>query len=116
MKNKITSPRRELFKKIPSIDELCQILDVDSILYPHNIIKQTLRKTLSIIRKDIESAKLVKNIRKTVIDRAKINVQNVTSFNLRPIINGTGIVLHTGLGRSPLSKKIVLLQLILKIY
>ena len=108
MKNKITSPRRELFKKIPSIDELCQILDVDSILYPHNIIKQTLRKTLSTIRKDIESAKLVKNIRKTVIDRAKINVQNVTSFNLRPIINGTGIVLHTGLGRSPLSKKIVL--------
>jgi len=108
MKNKITSPRRELFKRIPSIDELYQILDINSISYPHNIIKQTLRRTLSAIRRDIESDKIVKNIRKTVINRAKKDVENVISFNLRPIINGTGIVLHTGLGRSPLSKKIVL--------
>ena len=95
MKNKTTSPRRELFKKIPSIDELYQILDINTISYPHNIIKQTLRKTLSTIRKDIKSAKIVKNIRETVIDRAKKDVGDVTSFNLRPIINGTGIVLHT---------------------
>ena len=107
MKNKNASTRGELFKKIPSISELCQILDIDSISYPQNIIKQTLRKTLSAIRKDIEAEKITENIKDIVIDRAKKDIISITSFNLGSVINGTGIVLHTGLGRSPLSKKIV---------
>jgi len=108
MKNKNASTRGELFKKIPSISELCQILDIDSISYPQNIIKQTLRKTLSAIRKDIEAEKITENIKEIVVDRAKKDIISITSFNLGSVINGTGIVLHTGLGRSPLSKKIVL--------
>ena len=108
MKNNNSSTRRELFKKIPSINDLCEILDISSISYPQNIIKQTLRKTLLFIRKDIQSGNIDGNIKKIVIDRAKKDIIKITSFNLASVINGTGIVLHTGLGRSPLSKKIVL--------
>ena len=108
MKNKNTSTRRELFKEIPSIDELCQILDIISIPYPQKNIKYIIRKTLAAIRRDVESGKINKDIRSIVIERAKRDVQNGTAFNLQSIINGTGIVLHTGLGRAPLSKKIIL--------
>ena len=82
MNNKITSPRRELFKNLPSIDELCQILDIDNISYPQNIIKNTLRRTLSSIRGDIKSGKIDKNIKTIAIDRAKENVNQLISFNL----------------------------------
>ena len=107
MSSKKTSSCKVLFKELPSIDELYQILDVDNILYPRNIIKNELRKTLSKMRKDIESGKINSNIEKETINRVKNNIDSLTSFKLNRVINGTGIVLHTGLGRSPLSKDLL---------
>ena len=108
MSKKISNTCRVLFKDLPSIDELYQILDIKSTPYPRDIIKKTLRSTLTSIRKDIQSGKIDKNIKQLSIDKAKKELEKLLSFNLNSIINGTGIVLHTGLGRSPLSKKIVM--------
>ena len=105
MSEKNSNTRRVLFKDLPSIDELYQILDIKSAPYPRSIIKKTLRSTLTSIRKDIQSGKIDKNIKQVSIDKAKEKIDKLLSFNLNSIINGTGIVLHTGLGRSPLSKK-----------
>ena len=108
MSNKNSNTRRVLFKDLPSIDELYQALDIKSISYPRDIIKKTFRSTLASIRKDIELGKIDKDIRQISIDRAREKLDKLLSFNLNNIINGTGIVLHTGLGRSPLSKKIAI--------
>ena len=108
MNNKKSSSCKALFQKLPSIDELYVSLDVESLSYPRNIIKKRLRQTLAAIRKDIELGKIKKNIKQTAINKAKDDIAQLVSFNLKNVINGTGIVLHTGLGRSPLSKKIVL--------
>ena len=108
MNDKKSSSCKALFQKIPSIDELYISLDVESLSYPRNIIKKRLRQTLAAIRKDIELGKIKKNIKQTAINKAKDDIAQLVSFNLKNVINGTGIVLHTGLGRSPLSKKIVL--------
>ena len=108
MSNKRTSSCKGLFKKLPSIDELYQILDINKIRYPRNIIKAELRRTLRSVRKDIELKKIDSNIKEETIIRAKRSIKVLTSFKLNRVINGTGIVLHTGLGRSPLSKEILL--------
>ena len=108
MSKKQVDARRALFKDLPSVDELYQILDIRNISYPRNIIKNTLRQVFSRIRKDIESGEINKDIRQISINRAINEIDNLISFNLTNVINGTGIVLHTGLGRAPLSKEIVL--------
>ena len=108
MSKKNSNTRRVLFKDLPSVDELYQALDIKSISYPRDIIKKTFLSTLASIRKDIELGKIDKDIRQVSIDRAREKLDKLLSFNLNNIINGTGIVLHTGLGRSPLSKKIVI--------
>ena len=108
MSNKKASSCKGLFKKLPSIDELYQVLDIKKIQYPRNIIKTELRKILRSVRKDIELKKINSNIKEETISRAKRSIKILTSFKLNRVINGTGIVLHTGLGRSPLSKKILL--------
>ena len=71
MSKKNSNTRRVLFKDLPSIDELYQILDIKSVLYPRSIIKNTLRSTLTSIRKDIQSGKIDKNIKQVSIDKAK---------------------------------------------
>ena len=108
MNDKKSSSCKALFQKLPSIDELYVSLDVESLSYPRNIIKKRLRQTLAAIRKDIQLGKIKKNVKQTAINKAKDDIAQLVSFNLKNVINGTGIVLHTGLGRSPLSKKIVL--------
>tara|TARA_A100001011_G_C14320793_1_gene850529 strand:- start:5251 stop:6654 length:1404 start_codon:yes stop_codon:yes gene_type:complete len=107
MSKKESNACKALLKDVPSIDELYRILNIKSIQYPREIIKKILRKTLNLIRKDIQSGIIEKNIRKISIDRTREKLNKIVSFNLNNIINGTGIVLHTGLGRAPLSKKIV---------
>tara|TARA_Y100000768_G_scaffold341048_1_gene285296 strand:- start:3209 stop:4612 length:1404 start_codon:yes stop_codon:yes gene_type:complete len=99
---------RALFKEIPSIDDLYQALDIKNTSYPRSEIKSLFRKKLSEIRKDIESEKLNSNIRQVSIDIIKTELAKLTSFNLSSVINGTGIVLHTGLGRAPISKDLLL--------
>ena len=64
MSNKKASSCKGLFKKLPSIDELYQILDIKKNQYPRNIIKTELRKTLRSVRKDIELKKLIQILKK----------------------------------------------------
>ena len=108
MSNEKSSSCKVLFKELPSIDELYQVLDIESIEYPRNIIKRELRKVLNSIRKDIELGKIKSKVKQETHNLALNNIQKLVSFNLNSVINGTGIVLHTGLGRAPLSKKIFL--------
>ncbi len=108
MSKKQIDARRALFKDLPSVDELYQVLDIENISYPRSIIKNKLRSILSIIRKDIQLGEINDNIKKTTISRAEKEIIDLTSFKLNNVINGTGIVLHTGLGRAPLSKEVVL--------
>ena len=86
MSNKKTSSCKGLFKKIPSIDELYQILDIEKIQYPRNIIKAELRKTLRSIRKDIELKKINSNIKEETIIRSKRNIKVLTFQLLTTIL------------------------------
>ncbi len=105
MNNKSKNNAREVLRNIPSIDEILSEFHLD---IPINFFKLHVNKILSNIRKDILDGKKIKNIRKYTLD--KINKEyNVFSKNsLQSVINGTGIILHTGLGRAPISKEILI--------
>ena len=96
----------ELLKEIPSIDELCKILEIEKYPFPTEILKKELKKTVASIRKKIIANEIVNNIKKIVLDKSKECLIKNTSFGIDKVINGTGIVLHTGFGRAPISKEI----------
>ena len=105
MKNK--NNVREAFQKIPSVDEiLFKIKDKESI--PGHLLKTKVRELLKKLRQDIHNQKIPKNIPKYISTKVEKIITTNKSSSLKSVINGTGIILNTGLGRAPISKDIIL--------
>ncbi len=86
------------FADLPSIDALLQ--QVAKIDLPHNLKKIQARELLHRMREKLKTGKTIDSnvLHKTFVSRLE-QIANP----LRQVINGTGVVIHTNLGRSPLS-------------
>lgn len=105
--------KRELFSMLPSIDEV--LLDpkicilCDSI--PRALVLESIREVVDIYRKrivalgDDEVEDFVMEDSK-IIDESIDLAKNKYELSLKKVINATGIVIHTNLGRSLLSEDI----------
>ena len=96
---------RETLQKIPSVDDILNKYPID---VPKSFLKNHINNVLNQIRSDIRNNRKNKNINNYIDKRIKKMIDKITSNSLRQIINGTGIILHTGLGRAPISKEIIL--------
>ena len=96
---------REVLKNIPSVDE---ILYEFQYSIPVKYFKYYINKVLIEVRQELIDGKKIKNIRGYTMN--KINdINNALKMNsLKSVINATGIILHTGLGRAPISKEILI--------
>jgi L-seryl-tRNA(Ser) seleniumtransferase len=98
---------QEALQKLPSVDEVLQNYNGTLIGAPHKLIVKTVRSIIQKHRKSILSGENINNLPQSTYDAAEKELTQLCTFNLNPVINGTGIVLHTGLGRSPISKEIL---------
>ncbi|MBT4034770.1 MAG: L-seryl-tRNA(Sec) selenium transferase [Candidatus Marinimicrobia bacterium] len=97
------SPAKSInLSELPSVDALLQ--SVADIELPHNLKKNEARTLLDDIRelaskgKAAPQGQVESNYRKKLLKIAN---------SLRNVINGTGVVIHTNLGRSPLSAQML---------
>jgi L-seryl-tRNA(Ser) seleniumtransferase len=110
MKN---TDKKALFKKIPAVDRL---LDTPRIIeasaeYPRSLILRAIHQILDELRKDLaeggetREASLLKI--ETISDKVVGRIGLLSQSSLRPVINATGIIVHTNLGRSILAEKVL---------
>lgn len=71
----------------------------------HSYIKGAINESLELLRNRILSRNTVKVDLSEILYEILQKLENRTSPNLKRVINGTGIVLHTNLGRAVLSEK-----------
>jgi L-seryl-tRNA(Ser) seleniumtransferase len=92
--------KNEQLRKLPGIDSLLEELQLKNLCdkYSQELVTYCARKTLNEARNDI------KNIptKETLISDIIKAISKVVDGQLKPVINATGIVLHTNLGRAPL--------------
>ena len=103
---------REILSKLPSVDEVLGNKNISEILneYPRNLVLECIRETIDLKRKFILSKKDdLSNIDinfASIVDDSISRVRIKYELSLKKVINGTGVVIHTNLGRSLLSESI----------
>ena len=90
---------------IPSVSQIMQLVE-NKDYHNKRYIKLIIKEELNIIRK-IASSKTITLNRNQSIKDILSKIALLSQSSIRPVINATGIVLHTGLGRAPQGKKII---------
>ena len=86
-------------KDIPSVNKVILELKKDVEIH-ESYLKKIIQKEIEIVRGKIRNGKINKSSA-SLLDEIKKKVLARSSLNMVNIINGTGIVLHTGFGRAP---------------
>lgn len=107
------SKNKNLYTLIPKVDELLENANIQELLnsMPRKIVVDSIREEIDILRKDIRKLSLDEEqiiernnrLYEMVMDRA--NKKN--SYKLRRVVNATGTVIHTNIGRSLINEEIM---------
>ena len=101
--------KTDLYRKLPSVDELVQSRDLATLVSSEGkaVVTDAARSVLARLRAEIASARLdaggVDLALSGIFSAIERQVRQSLSFSLRPVINATGVILHTNLGRAPLA-------------
>jgi L-seryl-tRNA(Ser) seleniumtransferase len=91
-------------RHLPSVDSLLQQPDMQALVaaYSHAAIVEGLRVALDEARKSIQAGAAMPSTQQLLLS-AQRTVQAMWQPTLVPVINATGVIVHTNLGRAPLS-------------
>ena len=92
-------------KILPSVSEVLLEANGDKTLH-NNYITAIIKSEISRYRSDARKGKLTKD-RSEIVSAILDEIRRCSLPSMKNIINGTGVVLHTGFGRAPLSKKVI---------
>jgi L-seryl-tRNA(Ser) seleniumtransferase len=110
-----STSKSELLRQIPSVDELLRQPRMAALAarIDRNLLLEITRAALADLRARLSAEA---NDRRTIIlplDPAALQneianaVEQILSRSLQPVINATGVILHTNLGRAPLTEAAV---------
>ena len=101
--------RQELFRSIPKVDELLKQQKIAELAesMPYSIVLEGVRQVLDQVRQEILDGELDRVDFDAVQSRILSQCEQDHRRSLRKVINATGTVLHTNLGRAPLAKAAV---------
>ncbi len=102
--------KSELFRELPSVDELLRVPDVRALADIHGTaaVTDAAREVLTRLRGEIASGLLdgpgLQLALGGVSGAIEEQLRRTLGFSLRAVINATGVILHTNLGRAPLGE------------
>ena len=91
---------QEQFRQLPSVDEVLLKLAALERWFPRKLIAEEIRRVLDAVRSEIRGAR--ESTPQSVEERVASNLEKLEQPSLQRVINATGVVLHTNLGRAPL--------------
>lgn len=94
---------------LPSVDEVLNLIPEDAVNHiPRKILVEQVRLVIDEFRQQMLAGKSFSNQELSAQQVAQTALQKAQNFlkpRLRPVINATGVVLHTNLGRAVLSEE-----------
>src|SRR5512139_2212998 len=100
------SPRAAALRSLPSVDRLLRHAHTAALLerYPRELVTATLRRLLDEVRAAAtQGSDATLPDGDTLVSRAAELLAHAATPTLRPVVNASGVVLHTNLGRAALA-------------
>ncbi len=86
-------------RQLPSVDEMLSRFEAFEARYPRRLIVDEIRRVIAFARDQIRNGQAAPA---DLEQQVKRNLAQLEQPSLRHVINATGVVLHTNLGRAPL--------------
>ena len=102
--------KSDMLRSIPKVDDLLNDPALSQICgeSSHFVVTDSIRKVLNELREGILSDEISRVWNdEEILERIKSDIKKASLRNLRKVINGTGIILHTNLGRAKLGQKAI---------
>ncbi|HEX5226420.1 MAG TPA: L-seryl-tRNA(Sec) selenium transferase, partial [Bryobacteraceae bacterium] len=88
-------------RDLPSVDQVLASLERLEARFPRRLIVEETRRVLEKAREEIRAG--ANGGPASIAERVERSLARVEAPSLRRVINATGVVLHTNLGRAPLA-------------
>lgn len=105
----VKDDNNQILRQLPSVDWLLQTDEISTLAkqYPRTVIIESIRRVLNSWRIDLCTPEKI--INPSELETGLINdiltlINCLSGPNLKPVINATGVILHTNLGRAVLSE------------
>lgn len=97
--------KNEILRNLPQVDEILNEEKIKVLDSPHDFLVNCVREVITDIRSGVLDGKIDRVDKERIVSDVlnKLNKKSKPSF--RRVINATGTVLHTNLGRSVISEK-----------
>ncbi len=101
--------KSDLYRRLPSVDELARSEEIFPLIQREGevAVLNAARSVLARLRSEISAGIIDESgidiALTTLAPALEIELQQSSKFSLQPVINATGVILHTNLGRAPLS-------------
>ncbi len=107
--------KQELLRTLPSVDAVMQVEDMEALMkdFPRWFVLDCVRDTLDAKRKEILAGDAGANPASEGLSAEKValevgeKLRGSQRFSLKRVINATGIILHTNLGRAVLGQEVL---------
>ena len=110
---KMNENQQRRLRQIPGVDKILESAYEDAFFQevPKAVLLHSIRSVFDQLRKNILENEVATTSEKLapedVINEVKISVMRAMTPNLRRVVNATGVVVHTNLGRSLLSREAI---------
>lgn len=105
-----STTKAELFRELPAVDLVVRAGDVAALAALHGTaaVTDAARVVLGRLREEIASGLLdaagLRIALGGIAGAIEVELRRALGYSLRPVINATGVILHTNLGRAPLAE------------
>ncbi|MCK4404698.1 MAG: L-seryl-tRNA(Sec) selenium transferase [candidate division Zixibacteria bacterium] len=96
---------QEKLRQIPSVEKILESPQLQSDIdeFSHPLVALAVKQAVEMIREEVKKGKETISTQE-IVQKAKNITVELTSPSLKPVINATGVILHTNLGRAPLDQ------------
>src|SRR5687767_1021658 len=100
----VRSPRADRLRSLPAVESLLHHPAIEelSTRFPHSVLVEAIRAEIADARSGIQRNSHPAPDTDTLARRAAARATEFLLPSLRRVLNATGVVLHTNLGRAPL--------------